>query len=235
MKKILLILFVQILCFDSLFSQNVNECVCDSTSMQTFESKLKGYVFRSSEHVSGSQYYYDWGLGDVQFINGEIVHNQELRYNGYFNELMWMTPKLFKTIVLNKSEILDVHFKYPDRLLRKMKISGYPDSVDVFMEVLCEGKLSLYVYRKIVEANSTLVENDGSSYSIPTLKNDPIFFLKTPESEKLLPFNRITKRSFIRLFTINRIKVKHIVRESQMSIDGENDLIRMVQYLNEKL
>ena len=66
-----------------------------------FQAQLSGEVYSPPVLFSGSPWYIDdWTRGIVILENGEMVSNVKLRYNGYLDELFWLTPEAFDQVLL---------------------------------------------------------------------------------------------------------------------------------------
>jgi hypothetical protein len=202
-----------------------------------FEPKLCGETFHKIKNTLGKQYYNeDWFLSDITLSNGEKVLHKTIKYNGYLDEVIWLTPDSFKQVELDKKSIAEFYFKNLNgkavRFKRiTTKLNPIADSTDIFVEVLYENRISLYAYRKIVNEGSVSVIQDGSHFSYDYLVPRTVYWL-TLTNKNTLSFTKPTRRSFLKgLPTAFRDTVKVILRQNHLSIRSEDDLVKVLKLL----
>jgi hypothetical protein len=198
-----------------------DRCQCDSLHQGMFEPLLTGSLLESFARVSGDEYYYNWENADIRFVNGETAYNKLLRYNGFLNEMIWLSPVANRSIKLDKSTIREVYLKGPKITYRQMILPGSSDPV--FVEVLLEGKASVYVYRK-VHVSTTMVENNGrQNYAVDQLENVFEYYVKLPGSDSFVSVGKPGRRKLVRLFPDQKSTVRKIIREHNLTINSETE------------
>ena len=203
-----------------------------------FEPKLSGEIYKKTTGIAGNQFFNDdWAESDIKLSTGELVFNKLLKYNELLDEVIWLQPDIPRQIKLEKYLIDEFCFKnYKGESVRfkriQIKLPQITDSTDIFVEVLFEKTISLYVFRNIrINGNIKRVEN-GILYSYDTLVPQPVYILKLPEG-KTISFKKI-KRSVLLKDLPGEYKsvVKKIIQENNLSIQSEKDLIKLVGLIN---
>ena len=234
MKTMILLLLV--VASNSLaFCQDIvsDQSVLDSI----FEPKLTGEAYLAKSGLVGTQFFNDeWIESDLFLKNGETVFNKLLRYNGFIDEVIWLTPENFKQVKLDKFAIdkfvlknyrgKKVCFK---QINTKQAFVG--DSTDIFAEVAIEGKLSLYIFRKIGITGSINQENKGGSYTYELIEPSPKYYLKQ-SNNRFIALSRLNRRAFLKLFPEQKSAIRKMLRQNHQSLATEFDLLKIVNLLN---
>jgi hypothetical protein len=106
------------------------------------------------------------------------------------------------------------------------------DSTDIFVEVLSEKTVSLYVSRNVrINGNIKRVEN-GILYSYDTLVPQPVYILKLPGGITIT-FKRIWTSALLKALPEEyKTTVKKIIQQNYLSVRSEKDLIKLVGLIN---
>ena len=156
--------------------------------------------------------------------SGEIAKNKYLRYNALLDEILWMRISDYKIAMLYKDLVQGFTLYSEEGKKQKVyKKTIVPDFVylgSIFLEVLAEGKYSLYCYRRID--------------MIPTkyeLYPDFQYYLKMDEDYIHISLRR---SSVFKAFSDEeKTKIKSIIRSNRLKIKkNETDLIRLIVLLN---
>jgi hypothetical protein len=172
----------------------------------------------------GNQYLQDWTYGDVKLINGEVIREVILRYDRYSDDLLWLRKGDYRKGVLNKEIItgfvLRNDWNKTQVTFTKRKIDlPWLDSTEVFLQVMVEGPVSMYVYRKVKEEAVQYNLIDNTKYIIEYEGKDHVIALRR-KSLLELPF--IVKAEMKKVIRRNRIHILNNESGMAMAIDFYN-------------
>ena len=236
MKHTLCFLFLLISISINAQSNSVKENTDGDT---IFSPKLTGEAFIENKQYIGEQYFItDWVKGDILLSTGDIVYNKSLKYNGLFDEVIWMNTSNFSKYKLDKSFISDfwlkrdqgdtIHFK---RVNADETNSNHP--TEIFVQVGIEGKVSLYIQRKIRIVSEEYMYHNNKLLYYNNIANRPLYYIKLP-STGLTCMNRIHRRTFLRLFPDQKKKISKLLKDHHLNFKTEYDLIKVIGLLNEE-
>lgn len=226
MRNIYTLLFILIVSAPCLFSQNKCACLADNPSEELLEDKILAQNYSLRVQSPEIQFYNNWTLGDVILTSGSVIHNKLLRYNGFMDALFWMRTKDYQTSVIEKNTIAsfllydDEHKPYAFFKKLKMKNLFGKDSSDVFLEVLTEGKLSLYAWRKVAVINN--VDEYSTDYQFYLWKDGIMYPLS------------LKKRSLLKLMGDEKSIMRGIIRENNLNVSNENQMIKAIELYNKQ-
>lgn len=201
-------------------------CQCNNNSHfeKNFEEMLSGRANMHRITGNNKEFFCNWTLGDVILANGETVTNKYLRYNGLMDFLLWMRESDYKTAVLDR-EIVAGFILYdendePLAYFKNIKIENRysEDSTEKYLQVLCEGDISLYACRNIKKANDygELVQNYF------------YYLYREGNYKKIKP----GKARLLRFFHDDEITVRSIIRTNHLNVKTEEDLIKVIDLYN---
>lgn len=204
---------------DNLFNHNAN---CGHTI--NFEAKLKGRAFINKYPGISIQFYKNWMQGELLLSDGTTVTDKVLLYNSLLDELIWRRSTDYKQVILNKQAIAGFTLYNSDNIkvaeFKKKYLKNTSDSTGTFLQILTEGKISLYVKREVL-----FKENSGEFQG-----KNKYYLLKNGEFYPLIP-----SRWFLyRLMGEDKAKMKAIVRKNFLFIKKEPALIKAIQLFNEE-
>src|SRR6056297_2002353 len=158
MKKNTILIILQIVFCLSGFAQH-SDYYCEfkenHDKKSGFEPRLRGKIFVNEFRGENQQniYFNDWTQGKVILKDSTVVGKKYLRYNRYIDELLYLRTSDYKMMVVDKDMLrgfelmLDGNEKKARFVLKKFKPWYVPDTMQVFLQVLEEGKVGLYVAR----------------------------------------------------------------------------------------
>jgi hypothetical protein len=226
-KRIIVLIIISATFFD-VFSQ-ATDSFCDSLIKYSGNSDgiLKASLYVNAFPNNNIQFYNDWSVGDVYLNDGKIARNQMLRYSSYLDEMIWLRGKDYKTGIVINETVKDVffqsekgkpayHFKNVELRL-PMQLS----SEKVYLEVLAEGKISFYCYRKVKYIkNSTELFYPNYEYFIYKDKEYKLISLK--------------KSAFLKMYpTEEKAILKSIIRNNKLKVRREADLMKLIELYNQ--
>lgn len=225
MKYIASLFFIYLLTSLSATSQNYY-CACKDSNENgiLFEENVSAKVYISPYLNKKELYYNSWGIGEIELVNGSIIKNKILRYNGFLDELVWLRDADKKTGLIEKQFVKS--FKIYNRdlsskdIFKKLKIKHWYsfDTSVVYMQVLTEGTISLYAFRKIILMSN--LQEFVSKYEYYLYKDGNYFMFKP---------NRI---NLLQLMGTEKEKMKIILRTNHLKVRHENQLIKAIELYN---
>ena len=111
----------------------------------TFSVKLTGSFFIERKQFVGQQYYnQDWSKGDILLNTGEKLTDILLKYNGLYDELIWLNTFNYGIFKLDKPAIKEFWLKTGNgsaHHFKQLKIYTTLDSIqNTFAELLIDNK-----------------------------------------------------------------------------------------------
>jgi hypothetical protein len=241
MKYLTGIIFIYLLtCLDSSSQSSLCNCNLDNENEIISDGNLTAKVYISPYLNKKELYYNSWGIGDVELVDGSIVKNKILRYNGYLDELVWLRDDDKKAGLVDKQLVKSFKISHNDNtttdFFRKIKIKRWFsfDTSIVYMHVLAEGKLSLYVSRKIIQMSNSLDFIPKYEYYLYKDSNFIVFkpnrfnLLKNMNSEK----GTVNCNKKDTVIYSEKETMKLILRKNHLKVRNENQLIKSIDIFN---
>lgn len=227
MKPLFIISAFYILLITAVSAQS-NYCNCRDVEVPVvdFDPKITGKAYKDPHPGNNIQYVDKWKKGRITFVDGTSVSDKYLRYNGLLDELLWLRKSDYKTIMVEKNtvslfEIFDEQGN-PAALYRNQKVKHWytGDSIDAYVQILVEGKLTLHVERKITELpNSNLLVHAFKYYLIRDGVTHTI---------------RLNRQFLLRFFGDKKKDFRNILRKNNLNVKYEDQLIRAIALYNKK-
>ncbi len=203
-----------------------------------FSAKLTGEFFYEKKQYIGDQYFNkDWTEGEILLSTGEMIYGKSLKYNGLFDELVWLNTFNFGKFKLDKSYINEFWFKNrksPNNHFKQITLvdKGKDSVQNIFVEVIIEGQISLYVQHKISLQwpKYMVVDNIRQKYDV--LEATPVYFIKPP-SNSYLTLSKLRRKAFLRLFPEKQKEISKIIKDNHLNINIEYDFVKLIGLLNE--
>ena len=232
--KVYLLLIIAIASHGLSFAQNNHS----PNHANRFEAHLSGEVYIPPVIHSGSQWFIsDWCNGSVILKTGEKVNQVLLRYNGFLDELFWLTPDNYDQIRLDKllisSFVLNPTGSGQQLHFKNMSVSGIlgGSRENVFMQVLYEGDISLFVIRKIrLTGGTTSVMVGDVLVPRQIIGPDYLYYLQRmgSEPEPILP----NRRALINTFPEHRQEIRQALRRNHNRVRTEIQFIEAIAIID---
>lgn len=224
--KQLLIIFLLIFFSITGFSQQdkimLNE---QSLTDSLFEEKIIGVVadmrlnnpsFLNKKFIPGT----------IQLINGSLIKNKLLNYDCHTDELIWIRQSPYQIVVVSKSTVLKfslssetesaiITFK---KLKARSPVSG--DSADLYLQVLKEGLVSLFVQRRKQETDNKY-------------KNYNTYFIQNTNGE--ISRFKCSRKNLFDLFEKIKKELKPLINKEHLRMKQESNIIRAIEIINKYL
>jgi hypothetical protein len=205
-----------------------------------FSPKLTGETYIEKKGYKGEQFFNkDWLESDILLSTGEEIHGEKLKYNGLLDELIWVNTSNYRQFRLDKSFISDFWLKNGSgntNHFKRMNVNEQngDHSSDVFVEVGIEGKVSLFIQRRIKIVGEENDFQNGALYVIESLGPKPVYYIKT-FSNKYMILSRISKNTFLKLFPERKKDIAKIMNDHHLNLKTEYDLIQLIKILNKEV
>ena len=167
--RILIVILGSFLCIGAAFSQkdSCQTCVFDDKE-EILEEQILGIPI-NAENLPFPQndYYSHWNQGVIYLSDNDSITSKIFRYDGFTDNILLMSNAVNEKVAAEKLFINGFKIRSITNnnyyLFRKIKISDYLTlgSQETFLQVMIEGKISFYVYRKLsksVKSNDLIIQ-----------------------------------------------------------------------------
>lgn len=217
-----------------------NEIDFDDTE-RFFEQGLSGRVTNPPRRLIGNQHYPDeeWHRGSVVLNSGTEVKGKLLRYNGYLDGLFWLYEGDYQQVQVDRDMIKEFRIPGPAGQLsvyRKISVNApvLAGTDDIFGELLHDGDISVYAWRRIIETGRGDQRIGEIIYGGMRIKPAHIYIIRLPD-ETVHTTRRISRRRILDMFPENRREIRRLLREHRMRPVTEQDLVETAVILEDYL
>jgi hypothetical protein len=169
------------------------------------------------------QFYNNWTKGTIYFKGGYKAPGCMIRYNSWKDELIWLRETDFKTGTVIKGKVEAFTFETSDqkaeqRFIHYIDTNGF-QKPDMYLEVIAEGKTSVFCYRKV-----SLIKGENkfvTSYQYYLKQNNGLQKF-TPRKSNLLAFFPREKHK----------AVKEILRTHRLKLNNDRQLAEAIKLIN---
>lgn len=234
MNKYLIIALCLSVCSPGVIAQNSRSYVT-----LPYEANISGKLYTFAMSSQGSYYLHDqWLKGDVYLATGKVVRNVYLKYNTYIDELIWLPVESYEAVQADKKLTEAFVISLPDRedgmVFQNISVDVAFASgpVNMFVNVLYEGSISLMVHRRVIKKRERLISADGGYYPVPVLEPDPVYYIVLSDGEVFEP-GRFTRRALYGVFPGYRDEIRSAFRRDRLlRIRTEDDMIHAVSLID---
>ncbi len=203
----------------------------------TFSVKLTGSFFIERKQFVGQQYYnQDWSKGDILLNTGEKLTDILLKYNGLYDELIWLNTFNYGIFKLDKPAIKEFWLKTGNgsaHHFKQLKIYTTLDSIqNTFAELLINNKVSLFAQRKIEIQGLQYVTVNKVRQKYDNLVATPVYYFKLPLNQ-YISLEKPNRKKVLSLFPENKKAITKIINDNRLNLKRESDLVRLVELINE--
>ena len=205
-----------------------------------FSPKLTGESFYENKNYIGDQYFnIDWADGNLLLSTGEMIYGKYLKYNGLFDELIWLNSINFGAFKLDKSYIAefwlknkvgaDIHFK-------KINVSetGNIKPQDIFAEGKVEGNFSFYIQRKISITGTENIIRNGALCQFDNIDATPVYYIKLPTNHYLM-MTKLKRRTFLKFFPAKKSVILKMIKDNNLKVEQESDFAKLIELMNKEV
>jgi hypothetical protein len=208
-----------------LFSQS--NTVIDNLQFQ----QLIGESFQDQGITNLGIYFNDnWLPGKVILNTDDYVEGIMLRYNSFEDQLIWLSKENGQ-IKLDKSNVKAFEIKSQDTVFRFKRIFLNPgkDTLSCFLNVCYEGRVQLFVLRKVVPNGYYYKQYNKFN----TYKPDPQYYLVVDNKPYFI--KRTKAKSLYAIFPELKDKIKKRVKADHLNGGKESDFINALKDLEDIL
>lgn len=227
-----------------LICMTINAQTNDTTRISKVDSifspKLTGEAFFDDKHYIGDQYFNkDWSKGNILLSTGSLVYCEKMKYNGLFDEVIWTNTSNYGKFKVDKSSIREFWIKNAldsTNHFKKINVSD-PANADqscIFAEVGVEGKLSLYIQRKISVLSTENKYVDDKLYYFENIGDAPLYYLKLASNHYVM-LRKIRRKTFLKLFPEQKKAITKILKENHLNFKSESDFVKVIDSLNKEV
>jgi hypothetical protein len=227
-NKAVAILLLISLASEVLCQNEQNECTHIIKDTSIYEENILGEAYYLEEIYQGQNFYNDeWRYGTVVLENGATIYNKIINYHLMTHQLLWIRSSDNGLIALEKEMVKAFIIPSDDgvnkSLFKKFKIRSrdMSDSVEEYVQVLTQGYINLYAFRKSVVGRYT-----------QNLIPDDEYYIQI-NNGKITRFN-LSRRSLYKAVGENENMMKAIVRSNNLRIRKEYGLIKAVRIFNQE-
>lgn len=201
---------------------NPDNCELVEKANKIAQNHLVGKIYVDNHLGKRIQYLNDWEVGEVLLENGNVVKDVKIRYNSYTDELLWIRDLDFQAVIVEREKVKEFTFKVSNKTLTKLDIDNQIiiSRPDIFVQILTQGKHSIYAYRNI-----GYHKNKDEFY-----END-MYFMKT--NNKLYKI-RLRKKEIFTLFPNDKKEIKRLIRKNNLKVKTEIGFANLINLLNER-
>jgi len=205
-----------------------------------FSPKLTGELFYENKQYIGEQFFNkDWADGDILLSTGEMAYRKSLKYNGLFDELIWLNSTNFGVFKLDKSSIAefwlrnivgtDFHFKQIN-----VSETGNLKTQNVFAEVKVEGKFSFFIQHKISITGTEDRYKNKVLYKFDDIDASPRYYIKLPTNLYLM-MTKLRRRTFLKFFPTKKTVILKIIKDNHLNVNTESDFAKLIELMNKEV
>ena len=201
-----------------------------------FEAPLIGRNYIAPPIGQGSPYLYDnWLKGYVVYSTGDTVKNKLFKFDCFKNEFIWMSDG--KSLIALDHNLITSFALFPSvgpiRKFEKtsLKLPLISDTLVRYLEVLSEGKVNLFAFRKIAVYSESTIGGSGGLYQLNSYEAEPVYFIQIGEHP--VKQIRFIKKNLIDAYPEYSAMLKKILRENHYgSIRNEYQLTQAINLIN---
>ena len=201
-------------------------CNCsDSKSMEKyFEEKLTAKKFIFLQSGGSGQYFNDWLSGDIILYDSTVVKNKNLRYRGFGDQLLWARNSDFQMGIVDRDIVGGFVLYNEDNTIfakfKNLNISNENDKNDnfLYLQVLAEGEVSFYVYRRI------RMESTGNE-----MYPDYIYYMNVKGKYVQV---KLSQSTLSKLVPEDKATIKTIIKKNKLRTRKEEGMIKAVELYN---
>ncbi|MCK9311832.1 MAG: hypothetical protein M0P26_06105 [Bacteroidales bacterium] len=225
-----------LMCFSINAQNNVTKSVSEVDTI--FSPKLTGEIYVQERQYQGEVFYNNqYVKSNILLSTGEMVYGELLKYNGYLDEVIWMNHSNYKQFIIDKSSITDFWTKDNlDHPVHFQRINVRDTTIshrDIFVEVVIEGKMSLYIQHQILCLPDQITYSNGQARYIKTFEPRTLYYIKLP-SNNFLKMRKLNRSSFLKLFPEQKKSISRLIKKNHLKLKSVSGLIGTIDLMNKE-
>lgn len=204
--------------------QNLRELgsVYSTGTVKTFDMRYEG--------VKGTPYIFkDFRQGEVFLKDKNKVTINDLNYNCFENEIIYMDPATDVIRLLNKFQVDLFTIQDGDKILTFVPLKLEDDAETIFAEVLYnKGSIAYKVYEKEwVKANYEGGYSADRAYDEFVDKYD-LYFLK--KGDNILYKAKKSKKQVLEAFPDQESEISSFIKSNKLDLKEDESLVKLLEY-----
>jgi len=225
-----------LICFSINAQNNVIKSVSEVDTI--FSPKLTGEIYVPERQYQGELFYNNrFVKSNILLSTGEMAHGELLKYNGYLDEVIWMNHSNYKQFIIDRSYITDFWTKDSlDNPAHFQRINVRDTTIshrDVFVEVVIEGKISLYIQHQVLCIPDQITYSSGQARYIKTFEPRALYYIKLP-SNNYLKMRKLNQSSFLKLFPEQKKSISKLIKKNRLKLKSVKGLIGTIDLMNKE-
>lgn len=227
---------ILLLVFPGLYAQETSGETA-APGEEYFEQGLSGSLYIPGRKLIGDPYFprEKWIRGDVRLTTGATVKDKLLRYNGYMDELFWLYEGDYSQVKVDRDMIDGFILNTPTGGLRFTRITVHVPPLiwnrEVLGQVMYEGDISLFCYRRVIETGLGDYLSDDKIYGGRKVRASHLYIIMLP-CGKQATISRIRRSSILNLFPENRAEIRRLLRQNRLRPYNEAGLVEAMKLLD---
>ncbi len=236
-RYILLYLIFLLTTSQTVFCQS--NCICQDAGKISTEPYMSGELFTPSVPLDIMTYFNsNWLPGDIYLAGGGILKIKKIRYNGLVDELFCVDPVTNQTLKLDKEAINQFHYQNlrgdTSVYFRKIRIKqkNFPDTTEIFVQVISQGNVSLFVYHNFHLDDKEEVQIDNRVIQKDIYEEEPVYYIKFPDG-KVVGFKRFSRKTIYAFAPEKKDQIRKFLKESKSGrIKTNQEIIGFTEFLS---
>jgi hypothetical protein len=204
-----------------------------------FEQGLSGRIDLPPHRPIGNQHYpvEEWITGDVLLETGITAERNLLRYNGHLDELFWLHEGDYQQVLVDKKMVREFLLYPPGsaepKRFRRIEVNS-PVLIgkdEIFGELLHEGDISVYSYRRIIEKGRGDYRVGNRLYGGIIIEPSHLYIFILPDGTAQVT-RKIRRRRILDMFPEHRTEIRDLLRKNRIRPRNEKELIIAAEILN---
>ncbi|MBW6478182.1 MAG: hypothetical protein K0B37_02070 [Bacteroidales bacterium] len=199
------------------------------------EPRVSGELIYHIESTVGNQYFLNnWVIGEIILASDEKIYCNNLNYNGYVDELIWVHPEFFQHIIIDRYNVKEFTLEDKNASYRFTNL-GLMEEEDLkdfnfYAQILYKGNFKLYAHRKVSRVGSDNIVQNKKNVRRTRVNPTPVYYLQMPGSE-MLSFRKLNRRELMLAFPDHRREIRQALRSNRIQLFDENTFVRAMPLL----
>lgn len=217
------------------YNMGVSQLLEETSHVADHEPRLSGEMIYFIESTIGSQYFLNsWVIGEITLASDEKIFSNNLNYNGYIDELIWVHPEYFRHVIIDRNNVKE--FTLEDKntryqftnlgLMDEQALKGF----NFYAQVLYNGNFKLYARRQVSRIGSDFFVQGSKRINRTKVEPTPMYFIQIPGRE-MVSIRKLNRRELLLAFPENRREIRQALRSNRIQLYNEDAFIRAMPLL----
>jgi len=228
MKKMILCL-ISLLSFSGLLAQDLNQM---NELLREYQTEISHDRRFLEERVEGTPYFTeDYVVSKIYFKNRKKPLQTELRYNVYSDEFEFVqSGRLFA--ISNKDQIDSIEYRGKEFVYGEYRDESGSNH-EGYMHRMVKGDCALYKIYQVSFHEAEPPSTGYDEYEPPRFEEgSPIYCLKMKQDAKPNEIESFRRGKFLNRFGSLESELKRYIKDQNIRLRKEEDLVRFIRYYN---